>query len=85
MKKTPPSHSQEIDLAWHDLYRAALFETNPDKVQEKIAEAEKAILTRIRELFAETADHIEEDIILDDALYALRALKNCVAMGANAA
>jgi hypothetical protein len=85
MKKTLSLQSHENDLAWHDLYRAALFETNPDKVSEKIAEAEKAILTRIRELFADTADHIEEDIVLDDALYALRALRSCVAIGANAA
>lgn len=83
--KTQSHQSHEIDLAWHDLYRAALFETNPDKVPEKIAEAEKAILTRIRQLFAVTADHIEEDIVLDDALYALHALRNCVAIGANAA
>jgi hypothetical protein len=85
MKKTPSRQSHKNDLAWHDLYRAALFETNPNKVSEKIAEAEKAILIRIRELFAVTADHIEEDIVLDDALYALQALRNCVAIGANAA
>ena len=24
-----------------------------------------------------SSDHIEEDLILDDALYALRALRNC--------
>ena len=41
-------------------------------------EAEKAILSRIRELFVTTTDHIEEDVVLDDALYALRALRSCV-------
>lgn len=33
----------------------------------RIAEAEKAILSRVRELFCVETDHIEEDQILDDA------------------
>jgi hypothetical protein len=45
---------------------------------QRITEAESAILSRIRELFAVTSDHIEEDVVLDDALYALRALRTCV-------
>jgi hypothetical protein len=32
-----------------------------------------------------TTDHIEEDIVLDDALYALRALRTCVLPEATAA
>jgi len=72
-------------LEWHELYHAALFETDRSKVPARIAEAEKAILARIRELFAVTSDHIEEDQILDDALYGLRALRNCVVTRANAA
>jgi hypothetical protein len=63
---------------WHDLYHAALFETDRSKVPDRIAKAEQAILARIRELFMATSDHIEEDQVLDDALYALRALRNCV-------
>jgi hypothetical protein len=66
-------------LAWHVLYHAALFETDRDRIPQRIADAEKAILSRIRELFAAESDHIEEDVVLDDALYALRALRNCVA------
>jgi len=46
-------------LCWHDLYHTALLETDRTKVPERIAEAEKAILARIKELFAVTADHIE--------------------------
>lgn len=45
----------------------------------------KAILARIKELFVVTSDHIEEDQILDDALYALRALRNCVVTQTTAA
>ena len=63
---------------WHELYHAALFEPDRDKIPQKIAEAENAILSRMKELFAVDSDHIEEDVVLDDALYALRALRTCV-------
>jgi uncharacterized protein YktB (UPF0637 family) len=72
-------------LAWHSLYQAALFETDRNKVPRLIEEAEKAILARIKELFVSSADHIEEDVVLDDALYALRALRNCIHSEAAAA
>ena len=65
-------------LAWHALYQAALFENDRNKIQVRIDEAERAILYRMKELFAATSDHIEEDVVLDDALYALRALRNCI-------
>ena len=57
-----------LPMAWHALYHAALFESDREKIPQRIAEAENAILSRIRELFAVTSDHIEEDIVLDDAL-----------------
>ncbi len=63
---------------WRELYKAALFETNYEKLPERIANAERAIVARARELFASGADTIEEDEALDDALYALRALQSCV-------
>jgi hypothetical protein len=72
-------------FAWHDLYQAALFETDRGRIPERIAEAEKAILFRIRELFVVTSDHLEEDLVLDDALYALRALRSCVVHNVRAA
>jgi uncharacterized protein YktB (UPF0637 family) len=72
-------------LAWHVLYHAALFETDRNKVPRLIEESEKAILSRIKELFVTSADHIEEDIVLDDASYALRALRNCIHSEAGAA
>jgi len=71
--------------SWQALYQAALFETDRNKIPQRIAEAEKAILLRMRELFAATEDHIEEDQVLDDALYGLRALRNCVSPEATAA
>jgi len=70
---------------WHFLYQAALFETDRDKVPQRIAEAEQAILARMKELFVHTDDHIEEDLVLDDALYGLRALRSCATWEASAA
>ena len=81
---TVPSYNSP-QLAWHSLYQAALFETDRNKVARLIEEAEKAILSRMKELFVSSADHIEEDVVLDDALYALRALRNCIHSEAAAA
>jgi hypothetical protein len=70
--------SHYTSRSWRDLYTDALFETENDRIPERIAIAEKAIVNRARELFAARADTIEEDQALDDALYALRALQNCL-------
>lgn len=88
MKKRHSSHSHSSgssSSSWHSLYQAALFETDRELILARIDEAEKAILDRVKELSRVDADHIEEDQILDDALYALRALRNCVITEANAA
>lgn len=84
MKKHSLHQAFPPNLAWHSLYQAALFETDRTKIPDRIAEAEKAILERVKELFVAKTDHVEEDQVLDDALYALRALRNCV-MQTNAA
>ena len=88
MKKQSSSHfygSGNSTTSWRTLYQAALFEKDRQMVSTRIDEAEKAILRRVRELFAVETDHIEEDQILEDALYALRALRNCAVGEANAA
>jgi len=77
--------SGSSSASWHSLYQAALFETDRKLITARIAEAEKAILDRVKELFGVDSDHIEEDQILDDALYALRALLNCMVSETNAA
>ncbi len=71
---TSPSMLQ----SWRELYTAALFETDKNRIPKRIADAEKAIVARARELFAAGSDTIEEDQALDDALYALRALQSCL-------
>ena len=85
MKKLPSGNTARSGFAWQTLYQAALFETDRTRIPAKIAEAEQAIFARVKELFAATGDHIEEDQVLDDALYALRALRNCSVSDANAA
>jgi len=62
--------------AWHKLYQAALFETEEREVPVRIAEAERAIVQRSRELIDSTTDNIEENEALEDALYGLQALQN---------
>lgn len=78
MKKSPARLAPAVNPSWHTLYQAALFETDRGRVSERIDVAEKAIMARVKELFVVEGDHIEEDVLLDDALYALRALRNCV-------
>jgi hypothetical protein len=75
---------QTVLNGWRELYTAALFETDTNRIPDRIADAEKAIVVRARELFAAGADTIEEDQALDDALYALRALQNCLTFRAAA-
>ncbi len=70
---------------WRELYAAALFETDKNRVPARIAEAEKAIVARARELFSAGSDTIEEDQALDDALYGLRALQSCLEVNTLAA
>jgi hypothetical protein len=67
--------------AWRDLYLTALMEADRRKTTARIAEAERAILMRARELSTASGDHIQEEEALDDALYALHALKNCLHAG----
>lgn len=85
MKKPSSGNSSDSSLAWHSLYQAALFESDREKIPARIDAAEKAILDRVKQLFVVNSDHIEEDQVLDDALYALRALRNCVAPDVNVA
>jgi hypothetical protein len=71
-----PTNSQ----TWRELYKVALFETDKCEIPTRIAEAEKAIKQRARQLFATSTDNVEEDQALDDALYALHALQSCIGL-----
>jgi len=61
---------------WRQLYRAALSEIDKSKLPERIAEAERAVVLRARELFQAAGDNGEEAEALDDVMYALHALRS---------
>lgn len=65
---------------WKNLYVAALLEGNETRMPRLITQAESAIVERARELFGTAGDHIQEEQAMDDALYALHALKSCLAI-----
>ena len=61
---------------WRELYLAAVFETDAAKFPHRIAEAEKAIALRARELFQTAGNHIDEEDAMEAALYALHVLRS---------
>jgi hypothetical protein len=63
---------------WRELYKAALFETDESKLPLRIEEARRALVFRSRELFADSPIYEGEVEAIEDALYALHALENCV-------
>ena len=58
---------------WQKPYRAAVIETNPKLLKQKIAGAEQAAILRLKQL-ENSADNHGEVIALTDALTALRIL-----------
>jgi len=58
---------------WQEPYRAAVIETNPKLVKQKIAGAEQAAMLRLKQL-QNSADHHHELMALTDALTALKIL-----------
>jgi hypothetical protein len=73
--------AKSVDSAeWRILYTAALFEIDKTGLAERIAHAEEAMALRVRELLHAAGDHIEEGEALEDAKYALHALRNNTAV-----
>ncbi len=62
---------------WRELYLAALFETDKMRLPARVAEAEKAMLLRIRDLFHSSGMKSDEAKAVDKGLYAMRALRQC--------
>ena len=71
-KAFPPCRPTNAD--WKVLYISAIRETDKSIGSQKVTEAEKAVLARERELFYAPGT-LEEKEDLEDALYALRALR----------
>jgi len=58
---------------WQEPYRAAVIETNPKLLKQKIAGAQQAAILRLKQL-ENSPDHHHELIALTDALTALKIL-----------
>ena len=67
---------------WKELYRAALFETDKNRMAERIANAEWALALRARELFHTGREHLQERQAVDAAIYALQALRRTATFAA---
>ena len=74
-KKSSPPGAESESTNWRELYRDAILELNPSKLPQHIAEAERALIERGRELVQEAGDNSEEERALEDATYFLRALR----------
>ena len=74
------AHTTPFD--WRELYLQALFETERAQMQARIAEAERALLRRERELFVEFNARAEREA-LTNALNALFALRTSFRSGEN--
>jgi len=72
------SSQQERNIDWKELYVAALFEQDKDRLPEKIALAQLAIATKKQEL---SSGSIDERRVLENAAFSLQALAQCFAIG----
>jgi hypothetical protein len=61
--------------AWAEFYRAAIFEADQSRRDERIRLAESVANQRKRVLGQCQGDHVEEEHALEDALYVLRVLR----------
>jgi hypothetical protein len=77
-RKFSSSSSSTVVQHWRELYIAALLEPDQQKLPSRIAKAERALMMRADELFAISRESGEQGQAVDDALYALRALCNCL-------
>ena len=63
---------------WRDLYQAALFEMDRQKLPSRIAEAERALNVRACELYAISGEASDEGRSIQHALNSLHALSYCL-------
>ena len=63
--------------SWRALYVAALFETDEERMVQRIDEAKKALRVRAHELFQTVGDHMQEESAIEDVLQSLHALEQC--------
>ena len=63
---------------WRGLYEAALFETDTTNIPTRIEEARKALVFRSSALCETFPNYDGEREDIENALYALQALENCL-------
>ncbi|PYX89079.1 MAG: hypothetical protein DMG68_06225 [Acidobacteria bacterium] len=66
---------------WQALYWAVLQQLENKDLAERIRLAEQAIVERERELGQSGRDNIDEQVVLEDALYTLSALRKTCEFG----
>jgi hypothetical protein len=71
---TEPSSNK----AWSELYRAALFEIDKGKREQRIDDARRALLWRARELFYADKEDFEERQAVNAAIYALHVFQSSI-------
>jgi len=59
---------------WKEVYKAALFEDDNDRIPQRIAEAEKALAARALEMFGAGGDQNHEQLAMENAKCFLRVL-----------
>jgi hypothetical protein len=70
-------------FTWYELYETAILETDWNKIEERIHEAESAILKRQREFSSDHGGSQEENEAIQAALNSLRGLREDVASWRN--
>ena len=65
-----------ISKSWRELYKAAVFEADKNRISERIAHAEWALALRARELFHTGSEHLQERLAVDGAISALQTLRS---------
>jgi hypothetical protein len=68
----PPSH---VKQDWEKLYRAAVLESDPSKLPQRIEDAEAAILERSRNLSKAPGNNGKEQDAMTRALHILSLLR----------
>ena len=72
---TTPAYALDTQ-SWKDLYRVAMCESDLNKLSERIATAEAALILRARQLSYTSVDNTEEQKSLDDAMCILHGLRS---------
>jgi hypothetical protein len=72
-KKLPPDDGSQH---WRDMYRAAMLESDPTKISERVVSAAEAMIQRQTELQGNRSKSIEERWEIEEAMLALKYWQN---------